>query len=101
MDKGSGSTTEAGNSESTQGTAATNNDVEAEHDNIQRIQAECSNMMALLKNLQSEERDLNCQLEILAREALLCGFQPELIEPPIPKRRKTVVNNNKKKDKTP
>jgi hypothetical protein len=57
-------------------------------DAVRRIQAECSAMVSLLKRLQREERDLNCQLEILAREALLCGFQPDLVEPPIPKRRR-------------
>lgn len=54
-----------------------------------RIQQECSAMVKLLKNLEKEEHDLQCQLEILAREALLCGFDPEVLEPPAPKRRKT------------
>ncbi len=61
-------------------------------DNIQAIQAECSTMISLLKDLEKEEHDLQCQLEILAKEALLCGFQNDVIEPPIPKKR------NKKKD---
>ena len=57
--------------------------------NIQAIQAECTAMISLLRDLEKEEHDLHCQLEILAREALLCGFQNDVIEPPIPKKRKT------------
>ena len=60
---------------------------------IQAIQAECSSMISLLQQLEQEEHDLQCQVEILAKEALLCGFQNDIIEPPIPKKRKT------KKDK--
>jgi len=56
-------------------------------DDIHIIQAECSNMVSLLKSLQKEEEDIECQLEILAKEALLCGFQNDVIEPPIPKKR--------------
>ena len=58
-------------------------------ENIQAIQAECTAMISLLRDLEKEEHDLHCQLEILAREALLCGFQNDVIEPPIPKKRKT------------
>lgn len=54
---------------------------------LQRIQKECSDMIGLLKTLHREEADLDCELEILAREALLCGFQTHLVEPPPPKRR--------------
>ena len=50
-------------------------------------QAECSTMISLLKDLEKEEHDLQCQIEILAKEALLCGFQNDIFEPPIPKRR--------------
>lgn len=56
-------------------------------DDIHVIQAECSNMVSLLKRLQKEEEDMQCQLEILAKEALLCGFQIDVVEPPIPKKR--------------
>eukprot|EP00536_Pseudo-nitzschia_multiseries_P012101 jgi/Psemu1/290073/fgenesh1_pg.445_\ len=56
-------------------------------DDIQTIQAECSNMVLLLKSLHKEEEDIQCQLEILAKEALLCGFQNDVIEPPVPKKR--------------
>jgi hypothetical protein len=47
----------------------------------------------MLKDLEKEEHQLDCQLEILAREAMLCGFQPEKVEkvllrkPPVKKRR--------------
>ena len=50
-------------------------------------------MIQLLKNLENEEHDVQCQLEILAREAMLCGFNPHVIEPPAPKRRKTAAAN--------
>ena len=79
--------------------------VVAETDDIQAIQAECSTMISLLQDLEKEEHDLQCQLEILAKEALLCGFQNDVIEPPIPKKRTkktqppkdtTTTNNNNK-----
>ena len=44
-------------------------------------------MISLLKDLEKEEHDLQCQLEILSKEALLCGFQIDIFEPPIPKKR--------------
>ena len=59
----------------------------AETNDIQAIQAECSTMISLLQDLEKEEHDLQCQLEILAKEALLCGFQNDIIEPPIPRKR--------------
>lgn len=55
---------------------------------LDRIKTECSAMVRLLKNLQDEEHNLDCQLKILAREALLCGFSVDLVEPPQPKRRR-------------
>ncbi|GKY93172.1 hypothetical protein MPSEU_000285200 [Mayamaea pseudoterrestris] len=58
---------------------------------LDRIKLECSAMMRLLKNLEKEEKLLQTQNEILAREALLCGFEPHLLEPPAPKRRKNVL----------
>ncbi len=59
----------------------------ADKNDIQAIQAECSTMISLLKDLEKEEHDLQCQLDILAKEALLCGFQNDVFEPPIPKKR--------------
>ena len=61
--------------------------VETNGNDIQTIQEECSTMISLLQDLEKEEHDLQCQLEILAKEALLCGFQNDVIEPPIPKKR--------------
>lgn len=57
---------------------------------FERIQSECSAMVQLLKSLESKEHDLNCTLQVLAREALLCGFSPSAMEPPAPKRRRTI-----------
>ena len=57
---------------------------------FERIQSECSAMVQLLKSLESKEHDLQCQLQVLAREALLCGFSPSAMEPPAPKRRRTI-----------
>lgn len=64
---------------------------------LDRIKTECSTMVRLLKNLQDEEHNLDCQLKILAREALLCGFTVDLVEPPQPKRRRVTA---KKKQTT-
>jgi hypothetical protein len=57
---------------------------------LERIQSECSAMVQFLKSLESKEHDLQCQLQVLAREALLCGFSPSAMEPPAPKRRRTM-----------
>jgi hypothetical protein len=65
---------------------------------VEQLQAECSTMIQLLKNLEKEEHDLQCTLEILAREALLCGFAPDIVEPPAPKRRRTNIAGAKKKE---
>lgn len=64
----------------------------------EQIQAECSTMVKLLKNLEKEEHDLQCELRILAREAVLCGFTPNVVEPPAPKRRRTAGGAKKKED---
>jgi hypothetical protein len=58
---------------------------------IDRIKTECSAMLRLLKTLEKEEQGISAQNEILAREALLCGFEPHLLEPPAPKRRKHLL----------
>ena len=62
---------------------------------LKRLQRECSAMVKLLKNLEKEEHDLQCQLEVLAREAILCGFDPNLVEPALGKRRRGVSANKK------
>mmetsp|Transcript_25225 Transcript_25225/g.37255 ORF Transcript_25225/g.37255 Transcript_25225/m.37255 type:complete len:80 (-) Transcript_25225:117-356(-) len=58
-------------------------------DELERLQRECASMVALLKQLEKEELELNQQNKILAREAVLCGYQSHLIEPTPPKRRRT------------
>jgi hypothetical protein len=58
---------------------------------LERIKTECSAMIRLIKSLEKEELSLEAQNEILAREALLCGFEPHLLEPPAPKRRKNLL----------
>jgi uncharacterized protein (UPF0335 family) len=60
---------------------------------IERIQAECAAMIKTLKNLEHEENDLQCQLDILSREAMLCGYQNDMVEPSI----RTRKTNRKKK----
>ena len=50
-------------------------------------------MVKLLKNLEKEEHDLQCPLEGLAREAILCGFEPNLVELALGKRRRGVSAN--------
>ena len=62
---------------------------------VERLQAECSAMVKLLVKLEKEEHQLTCQLEILAREALLCGFIPDVVEPAAPKRRRTSQKSEK------
>jgi len=52
-------------------------------------------MVRLLKRLEKEEEELHAQNEILAREAMLCGFDPVRLEPPAPKRRKSSVAKQK------
>lgn len=58
---------------------------------LERIKKECSAMLRLLKSLDKEEQQLRKQNEILAREALLCGFDPGILGPPAPKRRKSTT----------
>lgn len=65
--------------------------LEDKDDRIDRIKSECSAMVRLLRQLEQQERLLRAQNEILAREALLCGFEPHLLEPPAPKRKKTLM----------
>jgi hypothetical protein len=66
------------------------------NEELERLKRECRSMVALLKELERDELELVQQTKILAREALLCGYQPHLLEPPAPKRRR---NNVTKKPK--
>ena len=54
---------------------------------LDRLKRECRAMVTLLKRLREEEEDLRDKNVMLAREALLCGFQMESLEAPPPKRR--------------
>lgn len=58
---------------------------------MERIQRECRDMVAQLKQLERQEDDLDRQNEILARELLICGFDTTVLEPAAPKRRKPAV----------
>lgn len=58
---------------------------------LKRLTKEVDAMIRFMKQLEKEEQQLRAQNEILAREALLCGFDPGLLEPPAPKRRKSLV----------
>lgn len=58
---------------------------------LERVQKECNDMIETLKSLEHQETELAAQCTILAREALLCGFDPDVMEPPAPKRRKPAV----------
>lgn len=72
---------------------------ETEEAELARLQRECSAMVKLLKNLEKEEHDLQCQLEVLGRETLLCGFDPNVVEPTAAKRRRvTSVTRSKQEE---
>jgi hypothetical protein len=58
---------------------------------MDRLKREAKAMVRLLKKLEAEEVEIRMQNEILAREALLCGFDPGVLEPPAPKRRGTMT----------
>jgi hypothetical protein len=60
-------------------------------DELDRLEQECMAMVSLLKQLEKEELELLQQNKILAREALLCGYQPHLLETPAPKRRRIIL----------
>lgn len=55
---------------------------------LERLKNESKEMIQQLKQLEQQEHELTVQNEILAREALLNGFDPKLLEPLAPKRRK-------------
>ena len=65
---------------------------------LQRLQREANAMMLELQALEGKERELRVQNDILAREALSCGYDPGVLEPPAPKRRgkSLTVGLNKK-----
>jgi hypothetical protein len=57
-------------------------------EDIEQLKRECSAMISLMKKLEKEESEIRLQNEILAREALVNGFELGLLEAPAPKRRK-------------
>ena len=76
-------------------TTSNNNNNSA--DELDRLKRECQAMLTLIKRLRTQEEDLRDKNRMLAREALLCGFQLEQLEAPPPKRRMT--KPTKKDDK--
>jgi hypothetical protein len=63
----------------------------SELEQVEILKKECSIMVELLKQSETEEKEMTAQNKILAREALLCGFDVAILEPPAPKRRKPAV----------
>jgi hypothetical protein len=63
----------------------------SELEQVEILKKECSTMVGLLKQSEIEEKEMSAQNKILAREALLCGFDVAILEPPAPKRRKPAV----------
>lgn len=57
---------------------------------LQRLQDECLTMVTLLKQQERQERLFRNETAILAREAMLCGYQPELLEAVVKAKRKMV-----------
>ena len=55
------------------------------------LEQECIAMLSLIRQLERQELELLQQANILAREALLCGYQPHLLETPAPKRRRLLL----------
>lgn len=67
-------------------------------DELDRLRHECAAMVTTLKQLEQQELDIQAENRILAREAILSGYDPKVVEPPPPKRRRTAP---KKKATTP
>ena len=71
---------------------------------LDRIKTECRAMVTYLKRLRAEEEDLRDKNIMLAREALLCGFQVDNLEPPLKRGRggggvNTTAKGNTKDEK--
>lgn len=64
---------------------------------LQRLKRECAEMMATLQKLEEQELDLQCENKILAREALLSGYDVKIVEPAPPKSRRRAAPANKRK----
>lgn len=79
---------------------ASTNDIEnGGGSELERLKKECKAMVTLLKRLREEEEDLREKNVMLAREALLCGFQMDNLEAPPPKRRVTKTPVTRKEEK--
>ena len=63
-----------------------------------QLQNECRATAAYLKQLHDQERRLALENQILAREALSCGFDPTVLEPPPPKGPKRKYQTKKMKE---
>jgi hypothetical protein len=68
---------------------------------LDRLKRESVAMIRLLKKLDKEETELRRQSEILAREALMNGFELEMLEPAPPKRRKPVAKKGEHRVESP
>ena len=61
-----------------------------QNEELERLKRESIAMVKYLKKLRREEKDLRQRNEMIAREALLCGFQPDTLESaPTKQRRKS------------
>jgi hypothetical protein len=56
---------------------------------LERLKRESAAMVRYLKSLEEKEVQLVAQNDILAREALICGFDPGILGPPTPRRRQS------------
>ena len=61
----------------------------------ERIRKETLSMIQYLKEQEKEQHELQIQNEILAREALMHGFDPDSAEPPIQKKGRKAVPKSK------
>jgi hypothetical protein len=69
----------------------TSTDVEVSTETeIHKLRTECSMMVKYLKHFEKKEAELVLQNEILAREAVVNGYDISALEPAAPKRRKAV-----------
>ena len=61
----------------------------------ERLKKESLAMIRLLKQKEQEQDELRVQNEILAREALVNGYDPQGVEPPAPKKGRRAGQKNK------
>jgi len=63
---------------------------ESNESELDRLKRECASMVHVVKSLDDKEKRLKAEVSILAREALMIGFDPSALEAPAPKRRKSI-----------